>query len=77
MLKERDRGLLRADLPDARRKAGDDGTIFHVDAHGAAFEIQFLTPDGRLAVVRTVAASQIRPFGSADITHARELRCND
>jgi hypothetical protein len=40
---------------------------------GKAFEVEFTTLDGHTAAVVTVEASQVRPVGRREITHAREL----
>jgi hypothetical protein len=39
-----------------------------------AYEVEFIGPDGNTGAVVTVEASQVRPVGKRDITHARELR---
>jgi hypothetical protein len=45
----------------------------HAYADGAAYEIEFSTLSGKTAAVVTVEASQVRPVGGREITHAREL----
>ena len=73
MIKEHGRIVLTSDLPQEGLKAGDVGTVVHVHANGEAFEIEFLTLDGKTAAVATVTASQLRPVTERDLTHARPL----
>ncbi len=74
MLEEHDRVVLTDDVTHPGLKAGDVGTIVHVHRNGEAFEVEFLTLDGRTAALATVQSSQVRPVTGADITHARELQ---
>ena len=73
MIKEHDRVVLLAPVPTERLEAGDVGTVVHVYSDGAAFEVEFTTLDGGTAAVATVAAHNVRPVTSREITHAREL----
>ncbi len=73
MIKEHDRVVLTTDLAKERLKAGDVGTVVHIHSGGAAFEIEFLTLDGRTVAIATVIDSQIRAVTRRDITHARPL----
>ena len=74
MLEEPDRIVLTDDVAHPDLKTGDVGTIVHVHRNGEAFEVEFLTLDGRTAALATVQSSQVRPVTGADITHARELQ---
>ena len=73
MIREHDRVVLTAPVPDERLERGDVGTVVHVYADGEAFEVEFTTLEGRTAAVATVEAAQVRPVSSREITHAREL----
>ena len=73
MIKEHDRVVLTAPVPQERLEIGDVGTVVHVYQDGKAFEVEFTALDGHTAAVATVEASQIRPISSREITHAREL----
>ena len=57
MIKEHDRIVLTSDLPKEGLKAGDVGTVIHVHEGGKAFEVEFLTLDGKTVAVATVQAS--------------------
>lgn len=74
MIKEHDCVVLTADFPDEGLKAGDVGTVVHIHKNGVAYEVEFVTFAGRTVAVATVKASQLRPVGSRDISHVRELQ---
>ena len=73
MIREHDRVVLTAPVPEEGLEVGDVGTIVHVCSDGEAFEIEFTTLDGKTAAVATVGASSVRPVTSHEITHSREL----
>jgi hypothetical protein len=72
-MKEHERVVLTTSVPDAKLDAGDVGTVVHVYRDGLAYEVEFLTLDGRTAAVVTLDAVQVRPVSSSEITHARRL----
>ena len=72
-MKEHERVVLKTRVPAEGLEAGDVGTVVHVYGDGKAYEVEFLTLDGRTAAVVTVEALQVRPVGQREITHAREL----
>jgi hypothetical protein len=59
-------------MPAEGLEAGGVGTIVHVYRDGKAYEVEFLTLDGRTAAVVTLEAAQVRPVGHREITHARQ-----
>lgn len=73
MICEHERAVLKVSVPAERLEAGDVGTVVHVYRDGEAYEVEFLTLDGRTAAVVTLEADQVRPVGHREITHAREL----
>ncbi len=73
MIKEHERVVLKTDVPAEGLKAGDVGTVVHVYEDGKAFEVEFVTLDGRTAAVMTLEANQVRPVSPKEITHARVL----
>lgn len=73
MIREHDRVVLTAPVPNERLEIGDVGTVVHVYQGGKAFEVEFTTLDGHTAAVATVEASHVRPVTSREITHARPL----
>ena len=74
MIKEHDRIVLKAPIPAEGLEAGDVGTVVHIYADGAAYEVEFTTLEGNTAAVVTVEAAQARPVHKREITHARELQ---
>lgn len=73
MIKEHERIVLKTDVVAEGLEAGDVGTVVHVYKDGKAYEVEFTTLDGATAAVVTLEASQVRPVGKREITHAREL----
>jgi hypothetical protein len=73
MIKEHDRVVLAAAVPSEGLVAGDVGTVVHIYRDGQAYEVEFTTLEGKTAAVVTLEASQVRPIGKREITHAREL----
>ena len=73
LIKEHERVVLKTAVPAEGLEAGDVGTVVHVYPDGLAYEVEFLTLDGRTAAVATLEAAQVRPVSRSEITHAREL----
>lgn len=73
MIKEHDFVVLGAAVPAEGLVAGDVGTVVHIYRDGQAFEVEFTTLEGKTAAVITLEASQVRPVGQHEISHAREL----
>jgi hypothetical protein len=72
-MKEHERVVLKTPVPAEGLEAGDVGTVVHVYRDGEAYEVEFLTLDGRTAAVVALEAAQVRPVGHREITHARQL----
>jgi len=73
MIREHDRVVLVTAVPAEGLVAGDVGTVVHLYRDGQAYEVEFTTLEGKTAAVITLEASQVRPVGKREITHAREL----
>ena len=73
MIKEHERVVLKVPVPAEGLEAGDVGTVIHVYRDGLAYEVEFITLEGKTAAVVTLEAGQVRPVGKREITHAREL----
>lgn len=73
MIKEHDRVVLAATVPFEGLVEGDVGTVVHVYRDGQAYEVEFMTLEGKTVAVVTLEASQVRPVGQREIVHAREL----
>ena len=72
LLTELDLAALRQDLPAHGLIAGDVGTVVFVHADGAAYEVEFMTADGRTLAVETLLADQVEPVSGRYILHARK-----
>ena len=73
MIHEHDRVVLTESHSDEGLEAGDIGCVVHIYPDHAAYEVEFVTLTGRTAAVVTVSANHVRPVGSTEIPHAREL----
>jgi hypothetical protein len=73
IIRELDTVVLTRDMEEHGLKRGDVGAIVHCYEDGEAFEVEFVTADGRTVALLTLAAQDIRPLGERDILHAREL----
>ena len=72
-IRQHDRVVLRADLPDEKLAAGDVGTVVHVHRGGTAYEVEFVALDGETVAVVTLERAQVRPVERREITHARRV----
>ena len=73
MIKELDVVVLTAAIPEEGLEPGDVGTVVHAYPDGQAYEVEFMTVDGKTVAVATVEVSQVRPVNPREITHAREM----
>ena len=72
MIEEHASVVLTEPLPRAGLEAGDVGIVVHVQRNGEAFEVEFMTLDGKTLTVETLTAQQIRAARDRDIPHVRE-----
>ena len=68
-IKEHDLVVLQRDLPEARLPVGDIGTIVGIYADGKAFEVEFMTAEGKTIDVLTLEREVVRPFSGHEILH--------
>jgi hypothetical protein len=73
MIDELDTVVLTRAIESHDLETGDVGTVVHVYDRGAAFEVEFVTAEGRMVALLTLRANQIRPIGDGEILHVREL----
>jgi hypothetical protein len=66
MIKEHERIVLKEPVPADGLQKGDLGAVVHVYKDGQAYEVEFLTLDGKTAAVVTLEADQVRPVGRRD-----------
>ncbi len=73
MIKEHERVVLKVPVPAEGLETGDVGTVVHIYKDDQAYEVEFITLDGKTAAVVTLESAQVRQVGEREITHAREL----
>lgn len=73
MIQEHDRVILTKSIPKHGLERGDIGAVVYVHSGGAAFEVEFVTLDGKTAAILELDSRQIRAAGTHEISHARPL----
>ena len=73
MIKEHDRVVLTEAIEEYGLEPGDIGAVIYVHGEGEAFEVEFVTLDGKTAAVLELELGQVRTVGSREIPHARSL----
>lgn len=71
MFNEFDTVVLARDLKDHQLARGDVGTVVHCYAGGKAYEVEFVTGEGKTVAVVTLEDSDIRPMLRQEILHVR------
>jgi hypothetical protein len=72
-MREHDRVVLTADLPDHGLQACDVGSIVHTYTAELAYEVDFGAVDGRTIAVPSVPAEKPRDVGYDELTRARPM----
>ena len=70
---ELDLVALKRDVAEHGLRKGDIGTVVHQYEDGRAVAVEMMTGDGTTVAVLTLPLSDVRPLGSRDILHAREI----
>jgi hypothetical protein len=73
MIKELDAVVLTHDIEEQGLKKGDIGAVVHCYSDGTAFEVEFVTAEGRTVAVLTLTPDEIRLMGKKEILHVREI----
>ena len=73
MIQEHDCIVLTQDIPEEGLRAGYVGTVVHIHANAAGYEVGFHDATGRTVAVATVLPPQLRPTSPRALTHVREL----
>jgi hypothetical protein len=73
MFRELDTVVLTRDFPQHGLQQGDVGAVVHCYEDGKAFEVEFVTAEGKTAALLTLTSADIRPMAGAEILHARQL----
>ena len=72
-MKELDAVVLTRDLPEHGLEAGDLGAVVHGYEGADAFEVEFVSAEGRTLALVTLTSADVRPLQGAEILHARKL----
>ena len=73
VFRELDTVVLTHDIDEYGLNRGDIGAVVHCYKDGAAFEVEFVTAEGRTIAVLTLTQADIRPIGGREVLHVREL----
>ena len=73
MIKELDTVVLAKDLKEHQLTRGDVGAVVHVYKDEKAYEVEFVTGEGKTIAVVTLPTGDVRPMQRADILHVREF----
>ena len=71
MFNELDTVVLSRDLKEYALTSGDVGTVVHVYAENKAYEVEFVTGEGKTIAVVTLTNADIRPMEQQEILHVR------
>ncbi len=73
MVRELDTVVLTHDLRKHGLKRGDVGAVVHCYGDGAAYEVEFVTAEGKTVAALTLTAADIRPMATREILHVRDF----
>ncbi len=73
MIKELDSVVLTHDIEEYGLKKGDIGAVVHCYSDSDAFEVEFITAEGRTIAVLTLNVNDIRLMSNKEILHVREF----
>lgn len=71
MFQEHTQVVLMSPLPALGLEPGDVGVVVHVHGQGTAYEVEFMSLDGRTIGVETLEAKQLRPVSASAVPHER------
>ncbi len=72
-MRELDTVVLDRDMEAYGLKRGDVGAVVHCYADGKAFEVEFVTGEGKTIALVTLSEADIRPMQQGEILHVRAL----
>jgi hypothetical protein len=73
MIHELDTIVLVRDLEEYGLRAGDVGAVVHRYKQGTAFEVEFVTGEGKTIAVVTLTQDDIRAMHNREILHVQDL----
>jgi len=72
-MNEHDTVVLTRPLPDHGLQIGDVGAIVHIYGEQQAFEVEFVSGDGKTVAVVTLKPGDVRRLAESEILHARRI----
>ena len=72
MIKEHDQVVLTKFIPSLGLEPGDVGVVVYIHVDGKAYEVEFMTLEGKTIGVSTLELTDVRPVGHAEVPHVRE-----
>ncbi len=73
MIKELDTVVLTHNVKEYGLTEGDIGAVVHCYGNSNAFEVEFVTAEGRTIAVLTLTTNDIRLMSNREILHARAI----
>ncbi|MBI4745243.1 MAG: DUF4926 domain-containing protein [Deltaproteobacteria bacterium] len=73
MFKELDTVVLTHDIEKNDLRSGDVGAIVHCYTDAEAYEVEFVTAEGKTVSVLTLSEEEIRSMSNREILHVREI----
>lgn len=73
MIRELDTVVLTHDIQESGLKQGDVGAVVHCYEDGAAFEVEFVTAQGKTVALLMLTTIDIRLMNDREILHVREF----
>ena len=73
MIRELDTVVLTRNIEEHGLKTGDVGAVVHCYSDGDAFEVEFVTAEGRTITVLSLTLADIRLMNNKEILHVREI----
>ena len=73
MIRELDTVVLNHDIEEHNLRCGDVGAVVHCYLDKVAYEVEFVTAEGKTIALLTLTNADIRPMANREILHVREL----
>ena len=73
MIREHDLVVLTHDFVAQDLRQGDIGVVVHCYGDGQAYEVEFMSAEGKTIAILTLEHHEVRAMGSGEILHVREL----
>lgn len=73
MIKELDIVVLKHDIVEYGLTVGDIGSVVHCYSDDNAYEVEFVTAEGKTIAVLTLTTDDIRLMKDKEILHVREI----